>query len=206
MNVTRDVAGLLVSSSSSILAGRVGQCDNINYCRTLWNIIWSCLITIFACIWVAIHPNITPPRAPPKNRLERLAGTRRGLGERLAMALLSLLAPEFIFVWALRQWLHARSTVEDLRLMGSAKDVEEARKQRQRAEQDCFIAREAAELQYLRAQKSEDLTTSQRLRFFHLTSRAKLQDARQAAVQETKHHTSEFLLFHFTCHTFAQLF
>ncbi|KAG2109532.1 hypothetical protein DEU56DRAFT_900791 [Suillus clintonianus] len=29
-----------------------------NNTRTLWDIIWSCGVTLFACAWTAIHPNI----------------------------------------------------------------------------------------------------------------------------------------------------
>jgi len=39
-------------------------CSNVHHCRTVWNIIWSCLVTIFSCTWVAVHPNI--PNAEEK--------------------------------------------------------------------------------------------------------------------------------------------
>ncbi|KAF8331739.1 uncharacterized protein EI90DRAFT_2819705, partial [Cantharellus anzutake] len=29
-------------------------------CRTMWGIVYSCLLTVFACIWTAVHPN--PPK------------------------------------------------------------------------------------------------------------------------------------------------
>jgi hypothetical protein len=29
--------------------------------RSIWGIIWSCLSTIFACTWIAVHPNIPGP-------------------------------------------------------------------------------------------------------------------------------------------------
>ena len=30
--------------------------------RSIWNIIWSCFSTIFACTWIAVHPNIPAPK------------------------------------------------------------------------------------------------------------------------------------------------
>ena len=29
--------------------------------RTMWDSLWSCLATIFACSWVSVHPNIPGP-------------------------------------------------------------------------------------------------------------------------------------------------
>ena len=29
--------------------------------RSIWDILWSCLATIFACSWVSVHPNIPAP-------------------------------------------------------------------------------------------------------------------------------------------------
>ncbi|KAJ7151302.1 hypothetical protein C8R43DRAFT_1190704 [Mycena crocata] len=37
------------------------SCDNINECRKLFDIVWGCLVTIFACTWVSVHPNVPPP-------------------------------------------------------------------------------------------------------------------------------------------------
>src|ERR1700691_5725134 len=31
--------------------------------RTKTSIVWSCLVTIFSCTWVAVHPNIPGPNA-----------------------------------------------------------------------------------------------------------------------------------------------
>jgi hypothetical protein len=66
--------------------------------RTIWNIIWSCLITIFSCTWVAIHPNIPSPTES------------RGFItlHRVQIVVFALIAPEFIIVWAMRQWVVAR--------------------------------------------------------------------------------------------------
>ena len=67
--------------------------------RTIWDILWSCLATIFACSWVSIHPNI-----PSANE-----SSRRIFLRRLELMFWAVIAPETIITWALRQWLGARS-------------------------------------------------------------------------------------------------
>ncbi|KIM43027.1 hypothetical protein M413DRAFT_26234 [Hebeloma cylindrosporum] len=66
--------------------------------RSLFDIIWSCLATMFACSWIAIHPNVP---APGDGWLT--VGLRR-----LKMMFWAILAPELIVIWAMRQWLSAR--------------------------------------------------------------------------------------------------
>ncbi|KAF8318585.1 uncharacterized protein EI90DRAFT_3083019, partial [Cantharellus anzutake] len=33
-------------------------CNDLRNCRTLWNLVYSCLLTIFICVWTAVHPNV----------------------------------------------------------------------------------------------------------------------------------------------------
>ncbi|KAF8315083.1 uncharacterized protein EI90DRAFT_366493 [Cantharellus anzutake] len=33
-------------------------CNDLRNCRTMWSMVYSCLLTIFACIWTAIHPDV----------------------------------------------------------------------------------------------------------------------------------------------------
>ena len=66
--------------------------------RSLWDILWSCLATLFACSWVSVHPNIPGPKE----------SWWRIYLRRLELMLWTLLAPEMIISWALRQWLGAR--------------------------------------------------------------------------------------------------
>ncbi|KAF8805913.1 hypothetical protein BYT27DRAFT_6651276 [Phlegmacium glaucopus] len=65
--------------------------------RSEWSIIWSCLATLFACSWVAIHPNIPAPA----DRHWRI------FGRRLSIMLYTLLAPEIVIIWAGRQYFAA---------------------------------------------------------------------------------------------------
>ena len=38
------------------------HCNDLTHCRTIWSIVWSCLVTIFSCTWVAVHPNVPCPK------------------------------------------------------------------------------------------------------------------------------------------------
>ncbi|KAF7349993.1 hypothetical protein MVEN_01300800 [Mycena venus] len=74
------------------------SCDDINNCRKLFDIVWGCLATIFACTWVSVHPNVPPP-------------DQSGLAlfwRRLKMMLVGIIAPEIMVGFAARQFLGAR--------------------------------------------------------------------------------------------------
>ena len=65
--------------------------------RSEWNIIPSCFATLFACSWVAIHPNILP----------QSDSSIRILARRLMMMGYMLIVPEMMIFWAARQWCGA---------------------------------------------------------------------------------------------------
>ncbi|KAJ7133211.1 hypothetical protein C8R44DRAFT_730402 [Mycena epipterygia] len=70
----------------------IDTCDGDN-CRTLLNIIWGCLATIFASSWVSVHPNLPAPG-------ERwFKHTLRKLG----MVFIAIIAPELMVYFAARQ-------------------------------------------------------------------------------------------------------
>ncbi|KAJ7073601.1 hypothetical protein C8F01DRAFT_1271264 [Mycena amicta] len=91
-------------------------CKDIDHCRRLFDIVWSCLATIFACIWVSVHPNIPPPTPPAPSkgaslwmRAKWILLHRSGaLRSRLKLMTVALFAPEFIAGFAVRQLLDAR--------------------------------------------------------------------------------------------------
>ncbi|KAF8505041.1 hypothetical protein BU17DRAFT_58091 [Hysterangium stoloniferum] len=66
--------------------------------RTVWDIIWSCLATVFACSWVSVHPNLPEP-----NEVWWAVMLRR-----LELMFWAIIAPELIIAWSLRQWDGAR--------------------------------------------------------------------------------------------------
>ncbi|KAG6914034.1 hypothetical protein DXG01_002848 [Tephrocybe rancida] len=73
--------------------------------RSISSIVWSCLTTIFACTWIAIHPNI--PRS-----------SERPILRRLKIFAMALVAPELIVLWALRQWLSSRKLAHKYKEFG----------------------------------------------------------------------------------------
>ena len=66
--------------------------------RTVWGILWSSLTTLFACTWVACHPNIP---GLDETWLQRKA-------RRLRLFVIALLAPEVVVMCAIRQFFAAR--------------------------------------------------------------------------------------------------
>ncbi|KAK0440047.1 uncharacterized protein EV420DRAFT_1227964, partial [Desarmillaria tabescens] len=67
--------------------------------HTLSSIVWSCLATVFACTWLAVHPNV--PRRNITNRAIFFAI------ERMKIVAIALLAPEVIVAWAAEQFIVA---------------------------------------------------------------------------------------------------
>ncbi|KAG2067210.1 hypothetical protein BDR04DRAFT_1144437 [Suillus decipiens] len=73
--------------------------------RTLWSIISSSVLTLFACTYSAIHLNIPSPKDSPGGILLR----------RLGIMIVALIAPELIITWAMRQWLSARQVTRQFK-------------------------------------------------------------------------------------------
>lgn len=73
--------------------------------RSLFNIIWGSLTTMFICVWVSVHPNVPLP----------YEGVWKRLGRRLLLMLSAVIAPELIVSWAVRQWYVARQIREEYR-------------------------------------------------------------------------------------------
>ncbi|KAJ7919451.1 hypothetical protein B0H13DRAFT_2430255 [Mycena leptocephala] len=87
------LAHLLNKSSSG-----QGRVIDPRACRTLFDIVWDCLTTIFVCTWVSVHPNVPAPNQ----------GRIMTLGRRLRLMLLTVIAPELMVGFAARQFLSAR--------------------------------------------------------------------------------------------------
>ncbi|KAH9480667.1 hypothetical protein JR316_0007267 [Psilocybe cubensis] len=78
------------------------QCSCPNT-RSLQDIVWSCLATIFVCTWVSVHPNVTPPG---ENWFKRTI-------RRTWLMFWGLIGPELILSWSIRQWISARSIAKE---------------------------------------------------------------------------------------------
>jgi hypothetical protein len=79
------------------LRGWVGSPDG----RGTLDIIWSCTLTILLCIWTSACTNIPATTDSWWNRLR----------DRIDLASLGLLGPEFLVVLAAGQWRSARRSV-----------------------------------------------------------------------------------------------
>jgi hypothetical protein len=72
------------------------SCTDLGNCRTILNIVWSCLVTIFACTWASIHPNVPKPGTTNRHWYSRPL-------RRAHIMFLALIGPEFFIFWAWRQ-------------------------------------------------------------------------------------------------------
>ncbi|KAF9554861.1 hypothetical protein CPC08DRAFT_712546 [Agrocybe pediades] len=73
--------------------------------RTSWDIIRSCVATLFACLWVSVHPNMSPPGH----------SDIRVFFAKVELMIWTLLFPEWIILWAFRQWLGARAVSKEFK-------------------------------------------------------------------------------------------
>ena len=91
------------------------SCKDLSHCRSIWNIIWSCTVTIFSCTWVSVHPNMPCPKKREKNCFRRLIWNPiLSFGEhRLQLFVFALILPEVVLAWAIRQYLTAREIARD---------------------------------------------------------------------------------------------
>jgi hypothetical protein len=89
-------------------------CNDIQNCRTRWDIIWSCITTVFLCTWVAVHPNVPEPvETKDLDRWQKAKNrSKRFIKERLLLCVVALLVPDYILAWAIRQRLVAYSIVK----------------------------------------------------------------------------------------------
>ena len=102
-------AGPIPTVENCSLVGN--HCNDLAHCRIIWNIVWSCLVTIFSCTWVAVHPNV-----PCLKKREANSWIKRCIGNpllsfaehRLPLFICALLVPEYILAWSIRQFLRAR--------------------------------------------------------------------------------------------------
>ncbi|TFK63212.1 hypothetical protein BDN72DRAFT_826831 [Pluteus cervinus] len=69
--------------------------------RTIYDIVKSCLFTIAACVYRAVHQNIPDPELGFWGRLRVT----------MKVTFYALIAPELIIWWAMRQWFGARGVV-----------------------------------------------------------------------------------------------
>ena len=70
--------------------------------RTVSSIVWSCALTMFACAWMVVRPNLPGPN-DSKMQI---------FGKRMKLVCVTLLVPEYTLFWALHQRAAARELVK----------------------------------------------------------------------------------------------
>lgn len=85
-----NVSSLAIVSETN----NASACRDSDNCRTMCEIVWSCLTTIFLCTWVSFHPEL-PSRKYTTLRIGFV---------RFITVCISILAPELVIVKAIDQW------------------------------------------------------------------------------------------------------
>ncbi|KAE9386645.1 hypothetical protein BT96DRAFT_867855 [Gymnopus androsaceus JB14] len=88
------------------------QTDSDVSIRTTSGIAWSCITTIFACTWTAVHSEIPVYHASGSEVL----------WERVKTLVVALVAPELVVIWAINQRISAEHAVKALRQIPVCKD------------------------------------------------------------------------------------
>ncbi|KAI0059851.1 hypothetical protein BV25DRAFT_1918218 [Artomyces pyxidatus] len=102
-------------------------CTDILICRTRYTIVWSSLVTILACVWTAVHRNVPAPKRDGESRFSRILG---GVLEAAKIVVVTVLVPEWVLAWAVRQFLNARDVGHELEeARGEAKKKWEAKQE-----------------------------------------------------------------------------
>ena len=115
------VTAALSAAANLTTTDPTGACENLNTCRSLHSIVQTCLATIFACVLVAVHRNIPAPKHktkygsnPAKNAVQWLWSKTRDQKQSVIVFVVTLLAPEWVLAWAIRQALRARKLAREL--------------------------------------------------------------------------------------------
>ena len=116
-------ASALSTTTNFTTVDSAGACKDIDTCRTLYSIVQTCLATIFACVWVAVHRNIPAPRPVPDPnsnpgpiaKAARWSWSKiRDQRQPVIVFCVTLLAPEWVLAWAVRQRFRAQKLVKEL--------------------------------------------------------------------------------------------
>ncbi|KAJ3558024.1 hypothetical protein NP233_g11594 [Leucocoprinus birnbaumii] len=106
LSVPLSSSGASGTPSLAFLGRDVPECLNPVATRSVLDILWSCFATIFACTWVAVHPNVPSPHHSGWTTLK----------SQILVMTVAIFAPECVMMWALRQNLGARKHANNYNL------------------------------------------------------------------------------------------
>ncbi|KIK52157.1 hypothetical protein GYMLUDRAFT_265520 [Collybiopsis luxurians FD-317 M1] len=93
-----ETPGIVRLNADPTSSSAPSSCKDIDNCRTLLQIVWSCVSVLIACTWVSVHPNVPGPDE----------GSWKIFQRKIGLMLIALIAPELLVLWAARQWFAAR--------------------------------------------------------------------------------------------------
>ena len=109
----------------------VTYCTDHSHCRSIWNIVWSCLVTIFSCTWVAIHPNVPSPKKREGHSWIEICIWNPLMSfakHCLPLFVCALLVPEYMLAWAIGQFFNVQEIAErnkgELETLGSVSIID----------------------------------------------------------------------------------
>ncbi|KAI0059875.1 hypothetical protein BV25DRAFT_1918233 [Artomyces pyxidatus] len=127
-------------------------CTDIATCRTRYTIVWSSLVTILACVWTAVHRNVPAPEKARESRYRRIMGV---VLEAAKIVVVTVLVPEWVLAWAVRQYLNSRDVGETLeKVRVDAEEIWDAKQEKLR-EMMADLGERDARGQYMAATSSE---------------------------------------------------
>ncbi|KAF8331027.1 uncharacterized protein EI90DRAFT_2921046 [Cantharellus anzutake] len=86
------------NNSTALSINYSDACNDLRTCQTMWSMVYSCLLTIFACVWTAMHPGV------PK----QYSAWSPQTGSRRTQMILTLVLPEMIVAAAWEDFSMAR--------------------------------------------------------------------------------------------------
>ena len=92
----------------------LASCDDINLCRSKSQIVYSCLATVFACVWVAVHPSLPTIADPVKGKRHALGVWTVNQCVDVGTTILAILLPEFTLAISAGEWSQARELMAKL--------------------------------------------------------------------------------------------
>ncbi|KZP18182.1 hypothetical protein FIBSPDRAFT_745779, partial [Athelia psychrophila] len=94
---------LPIPSTDASDPGTLPSCLDIRYCRQTSDIVIGCLVTVFACTWVSLHPNVPKPGTSSWGKL----------GNQVLFAVMALFLPEIIAIMAMNDLTRSRQILAD---------------------------------------------------------------------------------------------
>ncbi|KAH8585642.1 hypothetical protein B0O99DRAFT_126286 [Bisporella sp. PMI_857] len=103
------IFGLFIPARTAVAAkeARQGWQQEPNDRGTI-SLVWSCLTTLFICVWAALHNNV-----PSKND-----SSAKNFSRKLKWTFVSIIAPEMITAGAFLQWRSARQFAQHMKAAG----------------------------------------------------------------------------------------